>query len=228
MGPLLSIHLNYGVRTYLLPSTRFVPRRSPTPQALLSLGLSKPRASGLKQARQYQKKKKAGTPTGIKARNSPAGRRHAPGGNPSATTRSLRSPLPSPQVGRRQRSLHKAPAPTRAPPSPPGRRCSGGLRTAPPSSSATSRYLSPVSPVRLLPLPPLSRRRGVPAFSGARALEFVACSLWKSGLLVRTQEHCEGISARRSFLAAGGWEIRGEYVCQSRPASVSCPPVDFC
>jgi len=194
----------------LLPSTRFVPRRSPTPQALFSLSLT--------------------TPTGIKARNSPAGRRHAPGGNPSATTRSLRphSLLHKSGLGRRQRSLPKAPAPTRAPPSPPGRRCSGGLRIAPPSSSATSRYLSPVSPVRLLPLPPLSRRRGVPAFSGARALEFVACSLWKSGLLVRTQEHCEGISARRSFLAAGGWEIRGEYVCQSRPASVSCPPVDFC
>jgi hypothetical protein len=97
----------------LLPSTRFVPRRSPTPQALFSL------------SEQAESERFRGTPTGIKARNCPAGRRHAPGGTraPQLPPSLASSPPPSapPSRSRRaQRSLHAAPAPARAPP---GRWC---------------------------------------------------------------------------------------------------------
>jgi len=190
----------------LLPSTRFVPRRSPTPQALFSLSLT--------------------TPTGIKARNSPAARRHAPGGNPSATTTTPAPSSPPPLLhksGGRSALSTKPPLPRARR----RRRCSGGLRTAPPSSSANLE-VPPVSPVRLLPAAPSAvTPSGVPAsVERARALEFAACLLcnWKSGLLVRT---ARGSACGDVFSPpAAGWF--GGNMYQSRPASVSCPPVEFC
>ena len=141
----------------LLPSTRFVPRRSPTPQALLSLGLSKPRASGLKQARQPELKQ------GIPQRG---GDTHQVGTRAPQPQLPLPLPTsPSPQVGRPQRSLHKAPAPARAPPAAVLRRTPDRAALFLRQPRGTSRFPSEAAPGRSLRCYAV----GSSCFSGARA-----------------------------------------------------------